>query len=255
MFERIKCGFRDLRSELGLPARLYRGENARVSPVRVRGRRLHDPLAFAGRVEMVCFESELLRGNPLGDPHVRELPVYLPPRLASPTSVAVVFLLSGFTGRGQSYLRTDPWNRGVVAKLDEAMEKRRRAARVALALPDCFTKLGGSQYLNSTAVGAYGDHVTEELVPLVSDELGLDAGRRGVLGKSSGGFGALRLCMTRPGLFRTCGSISGDCGFENTFPGEFLACLRGLVAHDMRPGELPRGASSRRPTSPATGTR
>jgi enterochelin esterase family protein len=105
-------------------------------------------------------------------------------------------------------------------------------------LPDCFTRLGGSQYVDSSAVGRYAEYVAGELVPLVDAELPVDPGARGVLGKSSGGFGALRLCMTRPGLFRACGSISGDCGFENTFPAEFLACLRGLVPHGMDPARF-----------------
>jgi len=33
----------------------------------------------AGRFEELEIESELLRGNPLGDPHVRPVWVYLPP--------------------------------------------------------------------------------------------------------------------------------------------------------------------------------
>ena len=32
-----------------------------------------------GRVLMVEFESDVLRGNPAGDPHVRRIPIYLPP--------------------------------------------------------------------------------------------------------------------------------------------------------------------------------
>ena len=38
-----------------------------------------DPSAFKGAVETRPFESAALRGNALGDPHVREVPVYLPP--------------------------------------------------------------------------------------------------------------------------------------------------------------------------------
>lgn len=32
-----------------------------------------------GRAEVVTLDSALLKGNPLGDPHFRAFPVYLPP--------------------------------------------------------------------------------------------------------------------------------------------------------------------------------
>jgi hypothetical protein len=34
---------------------------------------------LVGRIDENVISSELLRGNPLGDPHERPLPVYLPP--------------------------------------------------------------------------------------------------------------------------------------------------------------------------------
>jgi len=34
---------------------------------------------LVGRIDDNVINSELLRGNPLGDPHERPLPVYLPP--------------------------------------------------------------------------------------------------------------------------------------------------------------------------------
>ena len=51
---------------------------------------LHSPLSFAGRVELPLFESALLRGNRAGDPHRREVPVYLPPSYDSGSPLPVV---------------------------------------------------------------------------------------------------------------------------------------------------------------------
>lgn len=207
-----------------------------MSPARVVASRPHDPLDFEGRVEVLSVESEVLVGNPLGDPHVRELPVYLPPGASGDRPLPVILVLAGYTGRGQSYLETHPWRRGIVWRFDRAVAAG-EAEPAILALPDCFTRFGGSQYVNSPAVGRYADHVTGELLPLV-EERHPTTGRRGVAGKSSGGFGALHLTMHHPGLFQACASISGDCAFEALFPGEFLACLRGLVAHDMDPARF-----------------
>lgn len=201
--------------------------------------RLHDPLAFHGRVEMRRVASDVLRGNPLGDPFERELAVYVPPADRGAGPLPVVFVLAGFTGRGQSYLETHPWRRGVVWRYDRDVAAG-SAPPAILVLPDCFTRLGGSQYVNSSAVGRYADHVVDELVPLVDHHYG-PAGephRRGVAGKSSGGFGALHLAMHHPGIFHACASISGDCNFENTFGHELLACLRGLVPHGGDPARF-----------------
>jgi len=181
----------------------------------------------------LLHESDVLAGNALRDPPIREIAVYVAPH-APGELLPTLFLLAGFTGRGQSFLETHPWRLGVVARYD-ALVAAGAAPPVVLAMPDCFTRLGGSQYLNSSATGRYADYVVQELLPLVHEHLPADASRRGILGKSSGGFGALRLAMTNPGLFRVVGSISGDCAFENTFGHEFLSCLRGLVPHGGDP--------------------
>ena len=204
--------------------------------MRCQSKRVHDPLAFAGRVEMLLHESQALQGNPLGDPVRRELPVYLPPGFEPGMSLPVLFLLAGFTGRGQGFVTTNPWFPGLIQRLDRRIAAEQMPP-VLLAMPDCFTKLGGSQYVNSSATGNYEDYVLGELLPLVESEYGAAPGRA-LLGKSSGGFGALRLGMRAPGSFQAVGSISGDCGFENTFGAEFLQCLRGLIAYDMDPGRF-----------------
>ena len=197
-----------------------------------------DPHSFHGRVEMRPLESECLRDNALGDPHVREVPVYLPPGAeAGDQRYPVIYLLAGLTGRGQSMLETHPWKRGVVSRMDSAMAAGEVPPAI-LVMPDCFTKLGGSQYVNSSAVGLYEDHVVEELVPFVDQHYPTLSGRRAVCGKSSGGFGALHLGMRHPDLFPIVASISGDCCFEYTFGGEFLACLRGLTKFEGDPARF-----------------
>lgn len=197
------------------------------------GVRRHDPLAFEGRVELHVLASEALRGNALGDPATRELAVYVPP--GDPERALPLLLwLPGFTGRGQDQLSTHPWRPGLVARYDRLVAAG-LAAPALLALPDCFTSLGGSQYVDSPAVGRYETYLVDEVLPLVERRYRVLPGRRGVLGKSSGGCGALHLAMRHPGLFAACASISGDCGFDAAFPPELLACLRGLVPFGMDP--------------------
>ncbi len=181
---------------------------------------LRDPASFHGRVEMRPFDSRVLEGNALGDPVRREVPVYVPP---VPGDHPVVFLLVGFTGRPHSLLDTHPWRPGVVVEIDRAIAAGEHPPHL-LVLPDAWTSLGGSQYVNSPATGRYEDYLADELVPWVDQHYPSD-GRRVIVGKSSGGFGALHLAMRRPGLFRACASIAGDCHFEYVYATEFLKAL------------------------------
>lgn len=195
-----------------------------------------DPSAFRGAVETRPFESALLAGNPLGDPHVREVPVYLPPAALDGERLPVIFLLAGFTGRGQSMLETHPWRAGAVRAYDRRLAQSGDRGAI-LVMPDCFTRYGGSQYVDSGATGPYASHVAEELVAFVDATYPAVPGARAVAGKSSGGFGALHLAMAHPGVFRAAASVSGDCAFELPLGHEMIGCARALLASggDPRP--------------------
>lgn len=203
-----------------------------VGPV---ARAPRDPLAFHGRVETRRFESELLRGNRAGDPATREVPVYLPPGWDEPGArFPALFVLVGFTGKPEGMLGAHPWHPGAVLQYDRLVA-RGEAAPAILVLPDCWTCLGGSQYVDSAFNGPYESHVVRELVPWIDAEYPVLPGRRGVVGKSSGGFGALRLAMRHPDVFPAASSISGDCSFEHCFGAEMLGAARGLMAYDGDP--------------------
>ena len=106
------------------------------------------------------------------------------------------------------------WQENLPAKLDRLIGEGAMAPCIAV-FPDCFTRLGGSQYVNSTAMGRYEDYLCDELVPFVDERFRtLGAKGRGIAGKSSGGFGALWTCLDRPGVFAAAACHSGDCAFE-----------------------------------------
>ncbi len=175
-----------------------------------------------GQVLLERFESRVLEGNPAGDPHVRTVPVYLPPAYASEPGrrFPVIFVLAGFAGRGRTLLNDDPWSPALDLRMDRLIAAG--APPAILVLPDCFTRFGGSQYLDSTATGSYATHLAEELIPWADARfrtLG-GAAHRGVAGRSSGGFGALRLAMDRPGLFAAVACHSGDLYFDYCYRGD-----------------------------------
>jgi len=170
-----------------------------------------------GRVQVIEFESEVLRGNPAGDPHVRRIPVWTPPSYeAEPARrYPVLYVLSGFTGRGRMLLNDNAWSPSLDDRLD-ALVVAGRCGEMIVVMPDCLTRFGGSQYVDSAATGRYGQHLIGELVPWIDANFRTRAGReaRGVAGKSSGGFGAITLGMKHADVFGAVACHSGDMYFE-----------------------------------------
>jgi S-formylglutathione hydrolase FrmB len=175
-----------------------------------------------GTLVLERFQSRVLEGNPAGDPAERTIPVYLPPSYASDPErwFPVVYVLAGFTGRGRGLLNDSPWS----PALDDRMDALIAAGcpELILVMPDCCTRFGGSQYLNSTATGRYEDHVIDELVPWVDAHLRTlpERAHRGIAGKSSGGYGALVLGMRHPDVFGAIASHSGDMLFDYCYRGD-----------------------------------
>src|SRR5579864_7318318 len=138
-----------------------------------------------GRVTVLRHRSEVLKGNALGDPSERDVFCCLPAGYDETSErFAVIYFLSGFTGTGRMHLNFDPFVESIDRRIDRLVAAGAMPP-VICVLPDCFTRLGGSQYLNSTATGRYEDYLIDELVPFVDKQLRTSAARdhRGVTGK------------------------------------------------------------------------
>jgi len=185
------------------------------------------------RVVPVQFASSALRGNPLGDPHVRTVPVYLPPGYDDPAQAKrrypSAYVLTGFTGRGTMLLNDNGWTEPLHKRLDRLIKSGKVQPLIAV-MPDCFTKYGGSQYLDSSAHGKYETHLIRELVPYVDRTFRTKASgaHRAVLGKSSGGFGAIVHGLRHPDVFGALADHSGDSAFEYCYLPDFPAVVRAV---------------------------
>ncbi len=185
-------------------------------------------LTGGSKLSVFSVESTVLAGNPLGDPAKRAHPVLLPS--GGGEGLPLVCVLVGYTGFGHKVLNKGSlWQENLPERLAGWMESGEVPPAVFL-WPSCETRLGGSQYLNSPGTGRYEDMLLDELIPAAEAEWGCGGqGRRIVVGKSSGGYGALRLAMRREGFFSAVGSHCGDMGFDVShtrgFP-DALACWR-----------------------------
>jgi S-formylglutathione hydrolase FrmB len=107
------------------------------------------------------------------------------------------------------------------------------APPVLVAFVDCWTSLGGSQFLNSPGTGRYQDFLCDEAVAFVDERYRTIADRehRGIQGKSSGGYGAFVVPMMRPDVFGALASHAGDALFEACYLPEFPETVRALREH------------------------
>lgn len=185
------------------------------------------------KVDFLTIHSRALAGNALRDPARRELPVVLPPGYdpASRRRYPVIWILAGFFGTGRMALNRNYSYPAIDERVARLIHTKKMPPAI-LALPDCMTSLGGSQYLDSPAVGNYESHLCDELLPLVDATYKTIPSRdgRGILGKSSGGYGALRLAMRRPDLFSAAASHSGDCYFEYCHVKDFPTTVNAIRA-------------------------
>jgi len=176
------------------------------------------------RIETLTLTSDALSDNPLGDPHVRTIAVYLPPGHDDlpPRAYPSIYLLSSHGSTGPSLLNWRPWEMTIHEQIDALIESGAMPPAIVV-LPDMWTRFGCSQYVNSDGMGRYEDFLINEVVPLVDRSFRTLADRdhRGVMGRSSGGFGAITQAMNHPETFGAFACHSGDLYWEYT-------CLPGI---------------------------
>lgn len=184
-------------------------------------------MSTQSQVVVETIISQVLRNNPLGDSPIRRAPVYLPPGYEeTETRYPVVYLLTGFTGRGTFLLNDSAFDETIQERLDRLI-RTGEIQPMIVVMPDCFTRYGGSQYLNSSATGRYEDHLIDELIPFIDQtyRTRAEAGYRAIAGKSSGGYGALVQVMRHPDLFGAVACHSGDMYFDYCYKPDFVKFL------------------------------
>ena len=182
-----------------------------------------------GRFDEHTFTSDALRRNPLGDPHVRPLWVYTPPGYEDePESrYPSIYIIQGLTGQLDAWRNRAAFRRNFPELADELFASG-QAPPCILVWVDAWTSIGGSQFLDSPGTGRYHTYMCDEIVPWVDERYRTLPGRdhRGIMGKSSGGYGAMVTPMLRPDLFGGFATHAGDALFEVCYLPMFRASVR-----------------------------
>jgi len=172
------------------------------------------------KMESLYIESEALSNNPLKDPAKREILVFSPDEKKA--NAPLFLCLPSFASNARSFLNKDPLSDNLPAILQMLYEKN-LIGNATVAIVDSFTKVGGNQYVNSTAVGNYEDFIINEVIPKLKDTY--NSGNVGVFGKDSGGFGAYTLSVRYPSVIQGFAAHSMDAGFEFCYLPDFTLAM------------------------------
>ena len=197
---------------------------------------LKRPKGSSGTLLVLEHSSKILKDNPLRDPHVRKLGVWLPSQYdeSGNRRFPVFYDLVGFTGSGLAHANWKPFGDNVPERAARLIYEKKMGP-VILVFPDCFTALGGNQYVNSLAIGNYADYLTREIVPFVDREFRTLASRehRGCFGKSSGGYGAIVHGMKYAKTWGAIANHSGDAYFDFVYWHDWPNTLNELAKHRL----------------------
>ncbi len=187
-----------------------------------------------GRIEYLEIRSDALKNNLLGDPTTRSVAIYLPEGYERSTDDYPLLVdIVGFTGSGLGHTGWKAFGESVPQRVDRLVDEG-RMGQVIVVLPDCFTSLGGNQYINSAAMGNWADFLNIEMINAIEGQYRVRRGRqhRGIFGKSSGGYGSIVHGMLYADTWGAVACHSGDMDFGLCYMGDMAGTLMRLADFD-----------------------
>ena len=175
-------------------------------------------VAQEGRIVRETVYSPSLEGNLFDDSPNRQVTIYLPPSYDTEPErlYPVVYLLHGYTGNhylwtGGSYVRG--------ANIINAMESWLKSGTVEemiLVMPNSYTKFQGGYYINSPAIGKWGDFISKDLVQYIDSNYRTlpQSESRAVMGHSMGADSTIRIGILRSDVFSCIGCLAASFDLE-----------------------------------------
>ncbi len=177
-----------------------------------------------GTLERFSFSSQNLE-NQIGDPVEREVVVHIPPNSQGP--MPCIIYLAPFTGTGFARANWRAFSETLPQRHERLVKSGIMPASI-LVMPDTFTSYGGNQFIDSDTLGDWGTWLKEDLRNELHSKYEISG--FGLVGKSSGGYGALVRGMLDD-CWEAIACHSGDCGFELLFGIEMATTLTEIIPH------------------------
>ena len=191
----------------------------------------------SGTVSATRHASQVLRDNPWQDPATRMLKYWTPADKSPEDVLPAIWYLTAYTNSGAAQDNWQGFRENLPQRLDRLYAQGALPA-VRVFFPDGFMSLGGNQYVDSVGLGRYETWLHQELIPFTEKHCAAlpGAAHRAVVGKSSGGYAALRFGIQRTADWAAIGSHAGDCGFEQVFIPDFAIVSQTLAEYDYDAG-------------------
>ncbi len=180
-----------------------------------------------GTLHRLVLDAPILAANPWGDPTARDVWVHVPAGVSPDTPLPAILFLPGFAGTPEGILSRDLGQPGLADRIDLLIDQG--CPPFLAVLPDAMTTMGGSQFVDSPALGPYRTWLIEHVMPFVDGRFST-TGRWGAAGRSSGGYGAFQLAIHAPGTIRAIAMHAADCGFDLGYLGDIAPALRAVQA-------------------------
>ncbi len=144
-----------------------------------------------------------------------------------------MYVIQGYTGHVAMWPNRSAYRQPFPETAD-AVFARGEAPPAIVVYVDAWTGYGGSQFVDSPGTGRYHSYLCDEVVPWVDARYRTlpDVAHRAIMGKSSGGFGAMITPMLRPDLFGALATHAGDTLYEYCYIPEFATAVRHLRRYD-----------------------
>lgn len=176
--------------------------------------------AHAGKIETVTIQSQYVGAE-------KTVKVYLPYGYDASKKYPVIYFLHGFGGDENSWL-----NKSLNKVADELIQDGTIQPMI-FVMPNAENALGGSFYTNSIdtdptrnpnlnpkmGFGFYEYYFIREVIPTIESKYSIDASKRAIEGHSMGGYGAMKLAMLYPTMFKSVAAHSGPLSFNDLFWG------------------------------------
>ena len=184
----------------------------------LKGNALHP-----GTIETVTIQSQYVG-------EAKKVNVYLPygydPN--GTKEYPVIYFLHGFGGNENSWFEGYSLN-----KIADLLIENGIIQPMILVCPNANNALGGSFYTNSIdtnpkrnptlnpkmGFGFYEYYFIKEVIPTIEAKYKIDPNKRGIEGHSMGGYGAMKLAMLYPTMFKSVAAHSGPLAFRELFWG------------------------------------